>query len=188
MNTRLMRTIDYDDLVALWSRFPGNTMTAADSREGFSDFIGANGEFCIIAEDCGDLVGSVMAGHDTRRGYIYHLAVSEELQGKGAGRLLMGKVEEALKRAGIEKIHLFIHTDNPAVTFYERIGWKVRRDILVMSRVLIGAPGTGTRENQAGIGTSCTKPLTGPRPIGNSRISLTRDHSRPSLPEGEVIE
>ncbi|MDM7994026.1 MAG: GNAT family N-acetyltransferase [Candidatus Fermentibacter sp.] len=146
MDTRLMEAGDYDALAALWSGFPGNAMTAADSRAGFERFLGANGPLCFVLLDGTGVAGSVMAGHDTRRGYVYHLAVSSRLQGTGGGRLLMERVERALLDEGIEKVHLFIYRDNPAVAFYERLGWRVRQDIHVMSKVLSGDPCAGTRE------------------------------------------
>jgi len=146
METRLMEACDYDALAALWSGFPGNAMTQADSREGFERFLHANRPLCFVLVDGGEVAGSVMAGHDTRRGYVYHLAVSSRLQGAGGGRLLMGRVEKALLGEGIEKVHLFIYRDNPAVAFYERLGWRVRQDIHVMSKVLSGDPAAGTRE------------------------------------------
>lgn len=86
-----------------------------------------------------------MAGHDGRRGYVYHLAVREDLQGKGFGRDLMERCECSLRASGIEKVHLFIYSDNPAVEFYRAIGWHLREDIEVMSKVLDGPAFTGTR-------------------------------------------
>lgn len=143
-----MKDDDYRALVDLWSRFPGNTMTGADSRKEFCRFLGRNGDYCFAAFDGGRLVGSVMAGNDSRRGYIYHLAVDESMQGRGIGRMLMEASENALRDAGVEKAHLFIYTDNPAVMFYERTGWHVRDDILVMSKVLIGDRYMGTRRTE----------------------------------------
>jgi putative acetyltransferase len=149
---RRMEPGDYEALVALWSGFPGNALTGADTAEGFDRFLEANGDFCLVAESGGRPVGSVMAGHDTRRGYVYHLAVESRNQLRGIGRALMLEVESALRAAGIEKLHLFIFTDNPAVGFYERLGWHVRSDIHVMSKVLRGDPRTGTRTEEGGEG------------------------------------
>ncbi len=149
MTIRRMMAGDHEALIALWSSFPGNTTTGADSREGFERFLEANRGLCLVAEEEGVLAGSVMAGSDTRRGYVYHLAVSEEHQLKGVGRMLMEAVQAALLESGVEKIHLFIYRDNPAVAFYEKLGWSVRKDIHVMSRVLIGDPGTGTRAGRS---------------------------------------
>jgi ribosomal protein S18 acetylase RimI-like enzyme len=140
-----MKKDDYLSLVELWSGFPGTTMTGADSREGFESFLEMNGEYCFSVLLNNRIVGSVMAGHDTRRGYIYHLAVDESLQGKGTGAALMSAAENALRNAGIEKAHLFIYSDNTAIRFYEKTGWHTRHDIEVMSKVLIGEKYLGTR-------------------------------------------
>ncbi len=140
-----MEKAHYGRLLELWRSFPGNAITGADSEANFTAFLEANGAFCFTVFSGGCLAGSVMAGHDTRRGYIYHLAVSGDLQGRGLGRMLMERCEEALRSAGIEKVHLFIFTDNPAVEFYRKTGWHLREDIFVMSKVLKGDPMTGTR-------------------------------------------
>jgi ribosomal protein S18 acetylase RimI-like enzyme len=146
MNIRSMHSSDFAELTALWGSFPGTTTTGADTEEGFGFFLDRNRAHCFVATDRGGAVrGSVMAGNDCRRGYIYHLAVEEGLQKQGTGRLLMEAAENSLRAAGIEKAHLFIYGDNPAVSFYERIGWHRRTDIEVMSRVLTGEQYMGTR-------------------------------------------
>lgn len=140
-----MKKDDYQSLADLWSGFSGTTMTGADSRKGFESFLEKNGEYCFSVLFNDRIVGSVMAGNDSRRGYIYHLAVDESLQGKGTGAALMSAAENALRNAGIEKAHLFIYTDNSAIRFYEKTGWHRRHDIAVMSKVLIGEKYLGTR-------------------------------------------
>lgn len=145
MNIAAMKKSDYEELMILWSGFPGNTMTGADSREDFERFLNRNADYCFSAFENGSLIGSVMAGNDSRRGYIYHLAVDESQQGKGIGNVLMTASENALKDAGIEKAHLFIYSDNTAIEFYEKTGWHRRSDIAVMSKVLIGDKYMGTR-------------------------------------------
>lgn len=146
MKVRQMVPEDHPALLALWETFPGNALTRADDLEGFTLFLGMNGDLCFVLEEHDRIAGSVMAGQDGRRGYIYHLAVRTDLQGTGAGKTLMMEVESALAGAGIEKAHLFIFSDNPAIGFYERLGWHLRRDIEVMSKVLSGPdPFAGTR-------------------------------------------
>jgi len=145
MKIRMMREEDYSSLVSLWNSFPGNTMTGADSREEFNKFLSKNADYCFSAFEDRKLIGSVMAGNDSRRGYIYHLAVEESRHGKGTGTYLMNAAEKALRNAGIEKVHLFIYADNPAIRFYEKTGWHLRSDIVVMSKVLIGDKYLGTR-------------------------------------------
>lgn len=144
---REMDPDDHSQLVALWNRFPGNTLTGADSASGFRKFLHKNHRYCFVAEFEGNIAGSVMAGNDARRGYIYHLAVDEDLQGSGIGGRLMEASENALRADGVEKAHLFIYNDNPAILFYEKSGWHRRTDITVMSKVLIGENYMGTRRD-----------------------------------------
>jgi ribosomal protein S18 acetylase RimI-like enzyme len=141
MRIRAMNPSDHGELMRLWSSFPGNAVTGADSQDEFEAFLARNGSFCFSACENDEVVGSVMAGSDGRRGYVYHLAVRSDHQRKGLGGELMRRVEDALSNAGLEKIHLFIFSDNPAVDFYEKSGWHVRNDITVMSRVLDGHAG-----------------------------------------------
>ncbi|MCD4708354.1 MAG: GNAT family N-acetyltransferase [Candidatus Sabulitectum sp.] len=139
-----MKPEHYDSLVKLWSSFPGNAMTGADSAEGFSLFLKRNGAYCFTAFEDDEIVGSVMAGEDARRGYVYHLSVKRDLHRSGTGKALMDKAEAALYNAGIEKLHLFIYSDNPAIEFYKKTGWHLREDIEVMSKVLRGDKCMGT--------------------------------------------
>jgi ribosomal protein S18 acetylase RimI-like enzyme len=136
MQIRLMQAADHPQLRTLWRSSPGNALTDADEPEGFERFLAHNAPHCLVAEEGERLAGSIMAGHDTRRGYVYHLAVDAAIQRSGTGRRLMETVEKSLRDAGIEKIHLFIYTDNPARAFYENIGWTWRTDIGVMSKAL----------------------------------------------------
>jgi ribosomal protein S18 acetylase RimI-like enzyme len=140
-----MKPEDHPALLRLWNRFEGTTTTGADGPESFTSFLRHNEGLCYCALDGEDLIGSVMAGDDGRRGYVYHLAVDEWYQGRGVGRMLMEAVEKSLRNRGVEKAHLFIYRDNPAIDFYRRLGWHLRRDIEVMSKVLIGGEYMGTR-------------------------------------------
>jgi N-acetylglutamate synthase len=142
---RTMEVSDYSELIELWKCFPGNTMTGADKLENFSSFLVMNRKYCFVAIADGKVVGSVMAGNDGRRGYVYHLAVDRSLQGEGLGGSLMDACEKSLMDDGIEKAHLFIYSDNPAILFYEKVGWHRRTDIVTMSKVLIGDKYMGTR-------------------------------------------
>ena len=139
-----MKPEHYEHLMELWSSFPGNTLTGADSLEGFTLFLERNGAYCFTAFESDEIVGSVMAGEDSRRGYIYHLAVKKEMHRSGTGKALMNRTETALRNAGIEKIHLLIISNNPAIEFYKKAGWHPRDDIKVMSKVLRGDRYMGT--------------------------------------------
>lgn len=80
------------------------------------------------------LVGTILCGHDGRRGYIYHLVVSSICRNQGIGKKLVETSLCELKKQGIEKCHLFVFVENiEAKKFWERLGWKHRKDINMMS-------------------------------------------------------
>ena len=92
----------------------------------------------LLAEEAGEIVGSVMVGHDGHRGWVYYLAVSPALQKRGLGRRLMHAAEEWLTARGVRKCELMIRNSNKAAAgFYGKLGYD-REPVLVMSRWLDG--------------------------------------------------
>ena len=87
---RVMTPIDYDAVYQLWRNTPGMGLNSTDdSREGIERYLRRNPTTCFVAEEDGQLVGVIMAGHDGRRGYIYHTAVLQDYRGRGIGRSLV---------------------------------------------------------------------------------------------------
>ena len=89
---RLMTIQDYPALFALWNSVPGfnrGLRNLDDSEPGIQKFLERNPSSCFVAEDAGKIIGGILAGHDGRRGYIYHAVVLPEHQGKGIGSSLL---------------------------------------------------------------------------------------------------
>ena len=81
------------------------------------------------------IVGTILAGHDGRRGYIHHTCVLPEYRGQGIGELLVKSSLIALKAEGIEKCHLFVFKDNELGRgFWSKLDWKKRDDLLIYSK------------------------------------------------------
>ncbi len=89
-------------------------------------------EFCrssghatlFVAEAEGSIIGSVMAGHDGHRGWVYYVAVDPSHRRHGLGRALMDHAERYLIAAGVPKVMLLIRETNTAVEdFYGRLGY-----------------------------------------------------------------
>ncbi|PFG33956.1 GNAT family acetyltransferase [Sanguibacter antarcticus] len=69
-------------------------------------------------------VGSVMAGFDGHRGWLYYLAVDEPARGAGLGRMLVVAAEAWLAAQGAEKAQLMVREANAAVQgFYTALGY-----------------------------------------------------------------
>ena len=76
------------------------------------------------------VVGTVMAGYDGYRGWVYSLAVLPAYGRSGIGTALMESAEKALEAQGCMKINLQIVAGKGEVQgFYESNGYKVEERI-----------------------------------------------------------
>jgi len=82
-------------------------------------------ELLFVAVDEGAVIGSIMAGYDGHRGWLYSVAVKYDREGEGVGRALVAHAEDALKARGCLKVNLQVRDGNPVVGFYERLGYTV---------------------------------------------------------------
>ncbi|HEY9053665.1 MAG TPA: GNAT family N-acetyltransferase [Rectinemataceae bacterium] len=70
---------DYRSVLDLWLHTPGMGLNNLDdSEEGIRAYLARNPNTCFVAKDEDEVVGVILAGHDGRRGFIYHLAVRPE--------------------------------------------------------------------------------------------------------------
>jgi ribosomal protein S18 acetylase RimI-like enzyme len=130
---------DYDEALALWKRTPGLGLSEADSRERIAAFLLRNPGLCFVArrKDSGLLIGTVLCGSDSRRGYLYHLAVDDAARRQGLGRRLAESALLALRSQGVDKCHLMVVAGNELGTaFWRALGWKFRDDIDLYSKTI----------------------------------------------------
>jgi ribosomal protein S18 acetylase RimI-like enzyme len=86
------------------------------------------------------VVGTIMAGYDGHRGWLYSVAVDATHQGLGIGSALVRHAEVALADLGCLKINLQLVASNQATTaFYEALGYRVEPRIS-MGKVLHRSP------------------------------------------------
>ncbi|MBW2412377.1 MAG: GNAT family N-acetyltransferase [Deltaproteobacteria bacterium] len=128
---------DYTQVIDLWEKCEGIGLSAADSVEGIEKYLERNPGMSLVARDFDTVVGSILGGHDGRRGYIHHLAVSPAYRRQGVGRKLVEECIAGLQGWGIQKIHIFIFNDNEVgIAFWEQIGWTYRKDISLISKII----------------------------------------------------
>jgi ribosomal protein S18 acetylase RimI-like enzyme len=83
-------------------------------------------ELFLVGEFQGDIVGTVIAGFDGYRGWVYHLAVRPGVRRRGFGRALMQEAEARLKALGCPKLNLQVRSSNGGViAFYEQLGYSI---------------------------------------------------------------
>ncbi|AIQ66660.1 GNAT family N-acetyltransferase [Paenibacillus graminis] len=135
MNYRPMTAEDYEAAYQLWENTGGMKLSGADSRKEILRYLERNPGLSQVAEN-GDntLAGTAMCGHDGRRGYMYHVAVSEDGRGQGVGRELVSRCLAGLLQEGIEKCHLMVIENNAlGRSFWTSIGWEERDGIVLFS-------------------------------------------------------
>lgn len=138
MKIRSMSMEDYDKVYHLWAKTKGMGMRSLDdSPEGIEKFIKRNPDTNYVAEEDNKIVGVILCGHDGRRAYIYHTAVSTEYRKKGVGKALVHAVIEALKEEKINKVALVAFASNDlGNNFWQSMGF-ARRDDLVYRNLSI---------------------------------------------------
>lgn len=82
------------------------------------------------------VVGTVLAGYDGHRGWLYSVAVHPSRRRQGLGAALVLHAEDALTARGCMKINLQIVSANESVkTFYESLGYATEPRISMGKRV-----------------------------------------------------
>jgi N-acetylglutamate synthase len=131
---RPMRISDYGQAMNLWRITKGIGLKGDDTRANVLKYLKRNPGFSLVALSKGKIVGTVMGGHDGRRGMIGHLAVAEPFRRKGLGRHLATECLKKLEKAGIPRTHLMVFQSNRlGLSFWEKIGWEKRSDLVLFS-------------------------------------------------------
>ncbi len=129
-------TIDhYDEALALWRLTEGIDITVSDSREGTSRYLARNPGMSFVALDGRQVVGTILCGHDGRRGCLTHLAVDGAHRRMGIGARLVRLAVDALVSEGLIGCNLFIYSGNAeGRAFWQSQGWTWPDTWGVMSR------------------------------------------------------
>jgi ribosomal protein S18 acetylase RimI-like enzyme len=106
----------------------------------------ADGLF-FVALDGGRVVGTVMAGYDGHRGWLYSVAVAPRQQKRGIGAALVVHAEKALAARGCMKVNLQVLAGNEAVTgFYEALGFAVEPRVSMGKLITANIPASAMPE------------------------------------------
>ena len=128
---RIMTIEDYEGVYALWKKIKGfGIRSIDDSKEGVARFLKRNPTTSVVAEKDGRIVGSILCGHDGRRGCLYHVCVDEDYRRDGIGKRMVVFAMKALKEEKINKVSLIAFTENDiGNAFWNTIGWTERLDL-----------------------------------------------------------
>ena len=128
---------DQTGVVQLWGEVFPNDPPWNDPAELIRRKLSVQPELFFVAHGNGRILGTVLAGFDGVRGWIYHLAVRPEARRRGIASGLMSAAEEALRQYGCPKVNLQVRADNAAaVAFYRAFGYEIEDRTSMGKRLL----------------------------------------------------
>lgn len=128
MQIRAVVADDIDTVVAFWRDvFPEYNDRARPQRDPRTNIVRklafGDGLFWLATDD-GAVVGTVMAGYDGHRGWIYSLGVDRGRRDHGIGRALLAHAEDALRERGCPKVNVQVMESNAgARAFWQAAGY-----------------------------------------------------------------
>jgi ribosomal protein S18 acetylase RimI-like enzyme len=136
-----VNAVHRSQVVALWETVFGyeaahnNPSLVIDKKVAVGD-----GLFFVAVSD-NAVVGTIMAGYDGHRGWIYSLAVSPSHRRQRIGSRLVLAAEQALIDKGCMKINLQIMAGNESVaSFYSSLGFSVEKRVSMGKQILENVP------------------------------------------------
>ena len=121
----------FEGVDRLWkSCFPGNS-ARNQAGQSIPAKLVLGDDLLIVAEDEeAGVVGTVMAGYDGHRGWLYSLAVRPEKRNAGIGAKLVEEACRRLSERGCVKVNLQVVEGNEGVVaFYSKLGFSTEARI-----------------------------------------------------------
>ena len=115
---------DTEAVVSLWQQ-SGLTRPWNNPYQDIRRKLSVQPELFLVAVDERTIVGTVMAGYDGHRGWLYYLASAPERRGEGIARKLVAEAEELLTEMGCPKVQLMVRPENDAARgFYGALDYE----------------------------------------------------------------
>ncbi|VVE88478.1 GNAT family acetyltransferase [Pandoraea bronchicola] len=128
IHIRTFDDADTEPVIALWREaFPEYNASDKPHREprrSIANKIAMRDGLFFVAVREREIAGTVMAGYDGHRGWVYSLAVSRALRRRGVASALLRHAEIALTERGCLKLNLQVLTHSrEALAFYAAHGY-----------------------------------------------------------------
>lgn len=176
-----MNIVPYQDdafaaVVALWDACGLNVPGNDPAREIALMRRSPNAELFLGYAD-ERLIGTVMAGEDGHRGWIYWLAVAPDHRRQGHGRQLVRRAEQWITERGLWKANLLIRPQHAAARdFYVGLGYGAQARMVMQRRLDTGETEPGARQIEVVITylEMTQRPIRPTIPTPTGRLALMR--------------
>jgi ribosomal protein S18 acetylase RimI-like enzyme len=147
VSIRCFGQADTEAVLALWLQaFPEYRRPDKphrDPRLSIANKLTTQPELFFVATRGDAIVGTVMAGYDGHRGWLYSLAVDPQVRRQGLGSRLVAHAEAALAALGCPKVNLQVLPDKADVVgFYDALGYSADPVVSLGKRLAAKQPET----------------------------------------------
>lgn len=134
---RRFKKKDKNFVISLWKDVFNPQKPHNDPELVINTKVGFNDGLFFVACENTKIIGTIMAGYDGHRGWIYSLAVSQKYRRKGIGTKLVNKAITELINLGCVKVNLQIYGDNQSVVdFYKTAGFSIEDRVSMGKRLI----------------------------------------------------
>jgi ribosomal protein S18 acetylase RimI-like enzyme len=113
-----------DQVIRMWRNEFGYEAARNDPAFVIDKKIAVGDGLFWVAVCKGSVLGTIMAGYDGHRGWIYSMAVTSSQRHQGIGSMLLNHAEQQLMSRGCVKINLQILKENEEIQrFYQANGY-----------------------------------------------------------------
>jgi ribosomal protein S18 acetylase RimI-like enzyme len=132
------RMADYDRVIEIWSAggLPLKPQ-GRDSRVNLARQLKLPNVRLLVAREGseGPIIGTVLATHDGRKGWINRLAVDASRRRRGLGARLVGEAERWLESQGMDILACLIEEGNAvSMAVFERLGYRKHPEIVYFAK------------------------------------------------------
>jgi hypothetical protein len=118
-------------VIALWHAC-GLVVEDDDPARDYGFVMASPNYELLVACSADGVIGSIVTGHDSTRGWLSHVSVAPTERREGVGTDLVRAAEAWLAARGVTRIHLTVRATSAAVMrFYESVGYNALPSILM---------------------------------------------------------
>jgi ribosomal protein S18 acetylase RimI-like enzyme len=128
---------DYARIMELWQRsgLPSLKLQGRDSRQTFARQLESGMQTVLGLEKDGQLIGVVVATHDSRKGWINRLTIDPGHRRQGHAHRLLAAAEDALRAQGMRLIAALIEDWNEtSLAFFSKEGYRLHDNVHYVSK------------------------------------------------------
>jgi len=123
---RSCRPEEHRVVLELW-RAAETEPSTTDDLAGLEALVRRSGpDALLVADEQGELVGTLIATWDGWRGHMYRLAVLPGHRRRGVARALVAEGERRLREAGARRVNaVVVHTNDDGLGFWTAAGYEL---------------------------------------------------------------